>query len=64
VFIGAGIDKEAITKALDDCLMTDEEMEQYRADLQNFELKTLTAMASGGPSLFDAGGYDNIDVEK
>ena len=64
VFIGAGIDEEAITKALDDCLMTDEEMDQYRADLQNYEMKTMTAMASGGPSLFDAGGYDNIDVDK
>ena len=64
VFIGAGIDEEAITKALDDCLMTDEEMDQYRADLQNYEMKMMTAMASGGPSLFDAGGYDNIDVDK
>lgn len=65
VFIGAGIDEESITKALDDCLMTDEEMDAYRQELTNYNQRTLTALAgNGGPSLFDAGGYDNIDVEK
>jgi len=64
VFIGAGIDEAAITKALDDCLMDDEEMEKYLMDLQNYEQRTLTALANGGPSLFDLAGNDHMDVEE
>jgi hypothetical protein len=33
VFIGANINEEEITKALDDCLCNDEEMEAYRQQL-------------------------------
>ena len=36
VFIGAGIDEDAIAKALDECLCTDAEYDQYRADLQDY----------------------------
>jgi G3E family GTPase len=34
VFIGVNIDEEEITKALDDCLCSDEEMEVYRQQLR------------------------------
>jgi len=37
VFIGANIDENEITEALNECLCTDSEMEGYRAELQNFE---------------------------
>ena len=37
VFIGAFIDENEITKALNECLFNDVEMEEYRAELQNFE---------------------------
>lgn len=35
VFIGANINQEEITKALDACLATDEEMEKYRKEMKN-----------------------------
>jgi len=34
VFIGASIDQEEITKALNDCLATDKEMERYRKEVK------------------------------
>jgi len=34
VFIGVGLDQEAIESALDECLLSDEEMETYRANLE------------------------------
>lgn len=52
VFIGANISKEDITKALDDCLCTDEEMESYRQQLRNFEETTFNSrIVPGGVSL-------------
>ncbi len=37
VFIGANIDEDQITKTLDKCLCTDEEMDIYRQELKRFE---------------------------
>jgi G3E family GTPase len=52
VFIGANISEEDITKALDDCLCTDEEMESYRQQLRNFEETTFNSrIVPGGVSL-------------
>ena len=71
VFIGANIDEEEITKALDECLCTDEEMGTYRQQVRNFEETTFNAVAKpikpvspdeiDGPSLFDVGGTDHMD---
>jgi len=36
VFIGTGLDEEEIRAALDDCLCTEEEMVEYRAELKNY----------------------------
>jgi len=35
VFIGAGMSEESIRKALDQCLVTDEELEEFRVDLHD-----------------------------
>lgn len=37
VFIGIDLDQDKITKTMNDCLLSDEEMEKYRANLRNFE---------------------------
>jgi len=36
VFIGAGIDQKEITEKLDDCLLDDKEMDEYRKQLKNY----------------------------
>ena len=62
VFIGVKMDEEEITKELDECLLSDEEMALYRMNLRNFEQTTFTVSADGGgPSLFDVGGTDHMD---
>jgi len=71
VFIGAKIDEDAITKALNDCLCDDSDLETYRQQLRNFEESTYTTKAkpiqpvspdsAGGPSLFDEGSLDHMD---
>lgn len=51
---------------MDKCLCTDDEMKVYRRELSNFEQSffttTATAVSDDGPSLFDVGGTDNVDV--
>ncbi len=63
VFIGANLDEEEITNALDDCLCTDEEMVTYRQQLRNFIETTFTVEADSGPSLFDVGATEHIDMD-
>lgn len=59
VFIGSNIDEEKITKTLDDCLVTDKEMEKYRQNLQNY-MDTILSTSSGA-GLFDVGSVDHTD---
>jgi Cobalamin synthesis protein cobW C-terminal domain len=54
VFIGVKLDQEAITKTLNDCLLTDDEMATYRQNLKNFQDTVLGDQ--GGKSLFDMDG--------
>lgn len=44
VFIGTGLDEKDIRKALDDCLCTGEEMDEYRAQLSKFMDTTSSSM--------------------
>eukprot|EP00521_Asterionellopsis_glacialis_P006347 CAMPEP_0195282502 /NCGR_PEP_ID=MMETSP0707-20130614/1339_1 /TAXON_ID=33640 /ORGANISM="Asterionellopsis glacialis, Strain CCMP134" /LENGTH=579 /DNA_ID=CAMNT_0040341473 /DNA_START=91 /DNA_END=1830 /DNA_ORIENTATION=- len=62
VFIGTQIDQEKITSALNDCLLTDTEMNLYRQTLGNF-LKTTLSGETNGPSLFDTLGNDHLDAK-
>ena len=61
VFIGANIDEDVITKELDACLCSDEEMAVYRKELGNFFEPAFTDDNGGGPSLFDVGGTDQMN---
>lgn len=45
VFIGVNLQKEEIIKALDDCVLTDEEMEEYRSNLKKMQAATRTVEA-------------------
>ena len=60
VFIGIDVDKEAITKALDECLLTDEELETYRQQLNNYQ-QTLFTQAATSAGLMDIAGTQHID---
>jgi G3E family GTPase len=61
VFIGVNLDEEDITHALDDCLLTEKGVGRYRQELQNYQSSILTS-ATSGPSLFDVGGTDHLDL--
>lgn len=50
VFIGVDLDQGMITKALDDCLLTDEEMEDYRKNLAEI-LEKMKAVARQGAEI-------------
>ncbi|CAB9512740.1 CobW domain-containing protein [Seminavis robusta] len=54
VFIGMNLDQAEITKTLDDCLLSDEELETYRQNLRNYQDVLLSE--SGGKGLFDTDG--------
>ena len=61
VFIGINLNEEEITRALDDCLLSEKGLDRYRQELQNYESSIMTSEVSG-PSLFDVGGTDHMDV--
>lgn len=60
VFIGSKLDEAEIRAALDACLCTEEEMDMYRMQLQNYLNAAFTGAASG-PSLFDVGSVGHVD---
>lgn len=59
VFIGVNYDEKKIRECLDECLLTEEEMEAYRRNLNNFK-QTTVDVGSGGASLFSesTGNYN------
>lgn len=59
VFIGTGIDQEMISKALDNCLLCDSEMNTYRQRLQNYMNTIFTTDDSRG--LFGIGTMDHLE---
>jgi G3E family GTPase len=61
VFIGVGLKEEEITKALNQCLLTEKGMERYRQEYTNYMNSILTS-PSGGAGLFDVGKVDHLDV--
>ncbi len=62
VFIGVGMKENDITLALDQCLLAERGMERYRQELQNY-MNTIYTTSKGGPSLFNVGGVDHMDLE-
>jgi G3E family GTPase len=59
VFIGTNLNEDDITKQLNECLLTPEELETYRYKQRNYFDTIISTSAKG---LFDVGGYDNTDV--
>ncbi|KAL3943232.1 MAG: hypothetical protein SGARI_000016 [Bacillariaceae sp.] len=62
VFIGVGLDQEAITKALDDCLVSEKGMKRYRQELNNY-MNALLSSEVRGPGLFGVGSVDHMDMQ-
>jgi hypothetical protein len=62
VFIGVRIDKDAITKALDACLISVKGMGRYRQEYQNY-MGTIISTTTGGAGLFDVGATDHMDLD-
>jgi len=53
VFIGVNINNQEITKALDDCLVTEKDMEQYQQQLDNFMNTVLESPGFESGASFD-----------
>jgi len=60
VFIGIDLDEQRIRAALDECLLTDKEIDSYRQKLGNY-LNTITT--TSGPGLFDVGSVDHMEPQ-
>eukprot|EP00960_Hanusia_phi_P029298 747873-Hanusia_phi.AAC.3 len=58
VFIGAGMKEEAIRKALDRCLLTDDEMEEFRQELEQvIEAESLPRFKVGDKVICQCGNW-------
>ena len=64
VFIGMDINQQAITSALDNCLLTDEEMETYRQQLNNYQQQMLSGAATSTVGLMDTTGTQHMDQKQ
>ena len=62
VFIGVDIDEEGIRDALNNCLLSDEEMETYRQQLNNYRAAMMAAQTNfGSGGLFDMDSAEHLD---
>ena len=62
VFIGVDIDEVGIRDALNNCLLSDEEMETYRQQLNNYRAAMMAAQTNfGSGGLFDMDSAEHLD---